>query len=78
MHKFLKEFQERIDLFKPNTALSAFMEFLNDCNENSYKLSRASVEKVLVVLSTMAPYMASELLEELLVKKITRLFVANL
>ena len=29
-HKFLKAWQERLDYFKPNTALSAAMEWLND------------------------------------------------
>ncbi|MCL4361850.1 leucine--tRNA ligase [Candidatus Dependentiae bacterium] len=70
VNKFLKEYQERIDAFKPNTALSAFMEFLNDCTENNYKFSRESLEKILVVLSSMAPHMASELLQNLLSKQL--------
>ena len=70
MHKFLQEFQERIDLFKPNTALSAFMEWINDATSGSMKLSRDSAEKIIVVLSTMAPHMASELLEQLFNKQL--------
>lgn len=63
LHRFIKDFQERIDLFKPNTALAAFMEFLNDANEEGMKLSRESAERVYIILSSMAPHMASELLE---------------
>lgn len=70
LHKLLQAFQERIDAFKPNTALSAFMEWINDATHGSMKLSRDSAEKVIVVLSTMAPHMASELLEQLFGKQL--------
>jgi len=69
-HKLLQQFQERIDLFKPNTALAAFMEWINDATSNSMQLSRDSAEKIIVVLSTMAPHMASELLEQLFNKQL--------
>jgi len=69
-HKLMQDFQERIDLFKPNTALSAFMEWINDATSNSMKLSRDSAEKIIVVLSVMAPHMASELLEQLFNKQL--------
>jgi leucyl-tRNA synthetase len=69
-HKLLQDFQERIDLFKPNTALSAFMEWINDATSNSMKLSCDSAEKIIVVLSVMAPHMASELLEQLFNKQL--------
>jgi len=70
VHKLLQDFQERIDLFKPNTALSACMEWINDTVHSSMKLSHDSAEKVIVVLSTMAPHMASELLEQLFNKQL--------
>lgn len=70
VHKLLQEFQERIDLFKPNTALSAFMEFINDATSNALQLSKASAEMVIVALSVMAPHMASELLEQLFNKQL--------
>jgi leucyl-tRNA synthetase len=66
VHLFLKQFQERLDLFKPNTAISAFMEFLNDALDAKMRLSKESLQKVLVSLSVLAPHMASELLESLL------------
>ena len=70
LHQFMKDFQERIDLFKPNTALSAFMEFLNDLGQGSLQLSQESAEKVCVMLSCMAPFMASELLQKLFNKSL--------
>lgn len=70
LNKFIKDFQERIDLFKPNTALSAFMEFLNSSSEKNLSYSRDSIEKICVILSSMAPHMASELLEMLLNKSL--------
>ncbi|MCF7900491.1 leucine--tRNA ligase [Candidatus Babeliales bacterium] len=70
VHKFLKEFQERLGLFKPNTALSAFMEFINDCNADHLKLNKAQTESIIASLSVLAPHMASELLEVVLHKKL--------
>ena len=72
---FLKEYQERLQNFKPNTAISALMEFTNDVLANNMqlnksKLSLKSVEDILVSLSVLAPHMASELLEKLLHKKL--------
>ncbi len=68
VHQLIKAFQERIDHFKPNTAISAFMEFSHDMVDNNMKLSRNSVEILCAILSSMAPHMASELLERLLDK----------
>lgn len=68
IHKLLQSVQERLDIFKPNTAISAMMEFLNDVNAEGMKIGRSSAEKVLAVYSVFAPHMASELLE-LLFKK---------
>jgi leucyl-tRNA synthetase len=71
VHRFVKEFQERLAYFKPNTALSALMEFLNDALAESMQLSKESYEKIIVLLSTMAPCMASELLETVLGKQLS-------
>jgi len=65
VHRFLKDFQTRLDQFKPNTAISAFMEWINDVQAGSMKLSKDSVEKIIVSLSVLAPHMASELIESL-------------
>ncbi len=69
-HKFLKQFQNRLDYFKPNTAISTMMEWLNDVIEHKMILGPQTVEQFLVALSVMAPCMATELLEKLLGKKL--------
>ena len=66
VHRFIKAFQERLDHFKPNTAIAAFMEFSHDAVTNNLKLSRKTLESLCVLLSSMAPHMASELLELIL------------
>ena len=71
VHRFLKEFDERVAHFKLNTAISAFMELLNDMSDKEMQLGSKSLESILVVLSTMAPCMASELLQRLLNKSLT-------
>ena len=69
-HQFLKAFQERLDQFKPNTAISAAMEWLNDATTGHMKLSRKTAQELFVALSCMIPHMSSELLEQLLGKKL--------
>lgn len=70
VHRLLRDFLERIDLFKPNTALAAFMEFLNDALAGEMKISKDSAERIIVAYSSMAPCMASELLERVCNKKL--------
>jgi leucyl-tRNA synthetase len=70
LHKFLKEYQERIAQFKPNTAISAAMEWLNDATAASMQLSNDSVEKLLVSFSVFTPHLSCELLEQLLGKQL--------
>jgi len=70
VHQFLQEYQKRLSLFKPNTAISAFMEFLNDLNSKKLKLGRSSAEAVLVSLSVFSPHMSSELLETIFQKNL--------
>ncbi len=71
VHMFLKQYQERIDAFKPNTAVSAAMELVNELYALRKPLSKESIEMILVALSTMAPHMTSELLEQLLGKQLS-------
>jgi leucyl-tRNA synthetase len=70
VHRLIFEFHDRINVFKPNTVISAFMEFLNDVSGQGLKLSLESTQSILVLLSTMAPHMASELLERLCNKQL--------
>ena len=70
-NKFLKEYQERLALFKPNTAISAMMEWLNDVTSDTMLLSRDTVEEFAVSLSVLAPHMANELLQTLCGKQLS-------
>ncbi|MEX2438056.1 MAG: class I tRNA ligase family protein, partial [Candidatus Babeliales bacterium] len=72
IHRFLKEYQERLAHFKPNTAIASFMELLNDLLDMQARLSKENAEKILVSLSVLAPCMASELLERVLGKNLEK------
>lgn len=67
-HKLIKDVQERINIFKPNTAISSYMEWLNDAIAHDMKLTPATAQMVLVSLSVMAPHITSELISVLLNK----------
>lgn len=69
-HRFLKAFQERVDLFKPNTAISAAMEWLHDAQSHTMQLSKKTTEELLATLSIMIPHITSELLEQLVGKQL--------
>jgi leucyl-tRNA synthetase len=69
-HKFLQEFQNRLALFKPNTAISSMMEWLNTMQANKFTIGKTNLEKILVSLSVLAPHIASELLELIFNKKL--------
>ena len=64
-HKFLKSYQERLDAFKPNTAISACMEFLNELIAQKLVVGKSTAKQFIIVYSAMAPHMATELLEVL-------------
>ena len=66
VHKLIKEVQERIGHFKPNTAIASFMEWTNEVIKEKMQLSKASIQKVLTLFSVFAPHAASELLETIL------------
>lgn len=69
-NSFLKDYQERLAIYKPNTAISSLMEWLNDATADKMLLSRDTVQRLLVALSVLAPHMASELLQTLCGKKL--------
>jgi leucyl-tRNA synthetase len=71
VHQFMRDFQKRLDLFKPNTAISAAMELVNDLYSNKIKLDRQGLQDILVMISTMAPHMAHELCERVLETQLT-------
>lgn len=69
-NKFLKEYQERLDHFKPNTAISAAMEWLNDVSSDKMLLSRETVQKFATAFSVLAPHMANEILQKVCGKQL--------
>lgn len=66
LHVLIKDVQERLTLFKPNTALASFMQWVNDATKQKMKLSKDSMQKLLSLYSVFAPHASSELLENLL------------
>lgn len=70
VHKFISEFQQRLDRFRPNTAISAAMELFNDLIAHQWPISPQLCEMILVTLSTMAPHISSELLERVCGKQL--------
>jgi leucyl-tRNA synthetase len=71
LHQLIYAVQNRLDLFKPNTVISAFMEWLNDATKQNMQLDRASMQTVLTLFSIVAPHMSCHLLEQLLDKQLT-------
>lgn len=70
VHKFLKDLQDRLDHFKPNTAVSAYMELVNDLigktSDQNMQISRQSARDIITTFSVFAPHMGSELFETVL------------
>ncbi|MBI3018997.1 MAG: class I tRNA ligase family protein [Deltaproteobacteria bacterium] len=67
-HKLIKKVTERMESFKFNTIISAFMEFMNEVSRYNYKETCVSIELLadfLILLSPLAPHMAEELWAEL-------------
>jgi leucyl-tRNA synthetase len=63
LNLFLKTFNQRLETFHCNTAVSAAMEFVNSIYAEELKFSKKSKEIILTALSTMIPFVCSELLE---------------
>lgn len=63
LHQLIYDIQDRLDRFKPNTALAAYMEWLNKTLEQKYLFTRESIEKLATVLSVFAPHLSCELLQ---------------
>ncbi|HSW76100.1 MAG TPA: leucine--tRNA ligase [Candidatus Saccharimonadales bacterium] len=72
LHQLIKEVQERLALFKPNTALASFMEWTNDVMKTNMKMSKNSIQTVLTLYSVFAPHGACELLQTILGKDLTQ------
>jgi len=65
LHKLIKKVGEDIEAMKFNTAVAAFMEFINILSKQKGQMSKADWEKFLIVLAPFAPHVAEELWEGL-------------
>lgn len=65
-HIFLKDFSERVESFKVNTAVASCMELFNDLSAQKLKLDKTLLAQFLTVFSIMVPHFSSELLEKVL------------
>ncbi|HTL39809.1 MAG TPA: leucine--tRNA ligase [Methylomirabilota bacterium] len=61
IHKLIKKISTDIEQFKFNTAIAAFMEFLNE----NKQLSQANWESFLILLAPFAPHITEELWHQL-------------
>lgn len=71
VHRFVKEVQDRLAQFKPNTALATCMEFTNEIIKQGMKFDKKSLQTILTTYSVFAPHAACELLQSLLQKDLT-------
>jgi leucyl-tRNA synthetase len=60
LNKLIKEVKTRVFNFKLNTAVSAFMEFINAASKPDVKFSLNDIKKVIILLSPFAPHFAEE------------------
>ncbi|MDD5645048.1 MAG: class I tRNA ligase family protein, partial [bacterium] len=64
LHILTKHLTERLESFRFNTAISAFMEFLNFALGKEIKdipVEKISIEKIIVLIAPFAPHLAEEL-----------------
>lgn len=65
-HRFLASLRDRMDSFRFNTAVSAFMEYLNAlADEAKLGVDKATLETLAVTIAPFAPHLGEELWEQL-------------
>lgn len=64
LHILIKDIDNRINLFKFNTAISAIMEFMNKVSAMKTGFNKEFMENFLIVISPFAPHFAEELWRE--------------
>lgn len=73
VHKAIKDIRERIELFKPNTALATMMECMNALYANSIKVDKDLAQRFITCFAVMAPHMGSELCQLLFGKELNNM-----
>jgi len=61
IHQLNKKIEEDLEFTKFNTAIAAFMEFINFAEENKKDIGKDIAEKIVLLLAPLAPHMAEEL-----------------
>jgi len=69
IHQLNKKVDEDLEKMKLNTALAAFMEFINFGLDNEKEIGREVVERMLLLLFPIAPHISEELWQSLGHKK---------
>jgi leucyl-tRNA synthetase len=64
-HRLIHDVSQRMELFKFNTALSAFMEFINTIAGEKQGITTDTIRDFLILISPFAPHFACELWERL-------------
>lgn len=65
-HRFLASLRDRMDSFRFNTAVSAFMEYLNAlADEAKLGVDKVTLETLAVTIAPFAPHLGEELWEQL-------------
>ena len=70
-HLFLRDYQDRLQHFKPNTAISAIMELVKDANAKKLVFGKSSAQAIISSISIFAPHLANEFAETMLGKKLS-------
>ena len=65
IHKLNKKIDEDLELMKFNTAIAAFMEFINFASSNKKDIGRDVIERMLILLAPFTPHMTEELWQKL-------------
>jgi leucyl-tRNA synthetase len=65
LHTLIYKITDRLETFKFNTAISAFMEFLNAvaAGDNKKRLSKKTLESFIILLAPFGPHIAEEMWE---------------
>jgi leucyl-tRNA synthetase len=65
-HRFLANLRERMESFRLNTAVSAFMEYVNALSDEADQgIDRATLETLAITVAPFAPHLGEELWERL-------------